>query len=149
MKLTDNPVCYKILGCCMRVHAVLGNGFLESTYGDALEIEFSKTGVPFVREDQVVVMYDGVPLKTRYRADFTCANRQCIVELKAIKSISDIERAQVRHYLKATRIPYALLVNFGRQQLQYDAFDLAQLEVMRNISGASDKSEFQEQESMR
>ena len=53
--------------------------------------------------------------------------RSYIVELKAIKSITKIEWAQVIHYMRATRIPYALLLNFGRPQLQYDTFDLAKL----------------------
>ena len=53
MILRDNPKAYAIMGCAKRVHAALGFGFLESAYGDALEIEFKKTGIPYVREDQV------------------------------------------------------------------------------------------------
>ena len=115
------------MGCAKRVHATLGFGFLESAYGDAMEIEFSKVGIPYVREDQVRIYYDGKPLPTVWRADFTCFDREFIVELKAIKTITKIEWAQVMHYLRATRIPYALLVNFGRPTLQYDTFDMAKL----------------------
>ena len=74
-----------------------------------------------------VCHYDGKPLPTVWRADFTCFNREFVVELKAIKTITKIEWAQVLHYLRATRIPYALLVNFGRPALQYDTFGLARL----------------------
>ena len=123
MILRDNPRAYAIMGCAKRVHATLGFGFLESAYGDAMEIEFAKAGIPYVREDQVRIHYDGKPLPTVWRADFTCFNR----ELKAIKTITKIEWAQVFHYLRATRIPYALLVNFGRPALQYGTFDLARL----------------------
>jgi len=115
------------MGCAKRVHATLGFGFLESAYGDAMEIEFSKVGIPYVREDQVRIYYDGKPLPTVWRADFTCFDREFIVELKAIRTITKIEWAQVVHYLRATRIPYALLVNFGRPALQYDTFELAKL----------------------
>ena len=127
MILKDDPKAYAIMGCAMRVHSILGHGFLESAYGDALEIEFKKAGIPYVREDGVRIYYDGQPLPTNWRADFTCFDRGYIVELKAIKSITKIEWAQVIHYMRATRIPYALLLNFGRPQLQHDTFDLAKL----------------------
>ena len=127
MILKDDPKAYAIMGCAMRVHSILGYGFLESAYGDALEIEFKKAGIPYVREDSVRIYYDGQPLPTSWRADFTCFDRGYIVELKAIKSITKIEWAQVIHYMRATRIPYALLLNFGRPQLQHDTFDLAKL----------------------
>ena len=115
------------MGCAKRVHATLGFGFLESAYGDAMEIEFAKAGIPYVREDPVRIYYDGKPLPTVWRADFTCFDREFIVELKAIKTITKIEWAQVMHYLRATRIPHALLINFGRTTLQYDTFDLDRL----------------------
>ena len=53
MILKDDPKAYAIMGCAMRVHSILGYGFLESAYGDALEIEFKKAGIPYVREDSV------------------------------------------------------------------------------------------------
>ena len=127
MVLKNDPKAYAIMGCAMRVHSILGFGFLESAYGDALEMEFKKSGIPYVREDSVRIFYDGQPLPTKWRADFTCFGREYIVELKAIKAITKIEWAQVIHYMRATRIPRALLLNFGRQQLQYDTFDLDSL----------------------
>ena len=45
------------MGCAMRAHKMLGPGFLESAYGDALEIEFARAGIPYVREDEVRVVY--------------------------------------------------------------------------------------------
>ena len=53
MILKDDPKAYAIMGCAMRVHSILGYGFLESAYGDALEIEFKKSGIPYIREDNV------------------------------------------------------------------------------------------------
>jgi len=121
----------------MRVHKTLGFGFLESAYGDALEIEFKKAGIPYVREDDIRIYYEGQPLPTHYRADFTCYHQEYIVELKAIKAISKVEWAQVIHYMRATRIKYALLINFGREQLQYDTFDLDHLPSTSVIDGIS------------
>ena len=137
MKLTENPEGYAILGCAMRVHSVLGHGFLESAYGDALEIEFAKAGIPYVREDEVRVCYCGVPLKTSYRADFTCFDRRYIVELKAVKTLTGQERAQVRHYIKATGIRYAILINFATPQLQYDTFDAEEIKEHSDLSNVS------------
>ena len=135
MALKDNPNAYAIMGCAKRVHDELGCGFLESAYGDALEIEFKKSGISYIREDPVRIYYDGQPLQTTWRADFTCFNRSVIVELKAIKAITKVEWAQVLHYLRATHIPYALLVNFGRPELQYDFFDLAKIDAKINSDG--------------
>ena len=125
----------------MRVHKTLGPGFLESAYGDALEIEFARAGIPYVREDEVRVVYDGHLLKTTYRADFTCCDRSYIVELKAIRSLSKIEWAQVIHYMRATKIRFAPLVNFGRSQLQYETFDLERLSTVSEQEINSDLSE--------
>ena len=80
---------------------------------------------------------DGQPLPTNWRADFTCFDRSYIVELKALRSITKIEWAQVIHYMRATRIPYALLLNFGRSQLQYDTFDLDKLPVESVLDAAA------------
>ena len=136
MKLKDDPKAYAIMGCAMRVHSTLGAGFLESAYGDALEIEFKKAGIPFVREDEVRIFYGGQPLKTAYRADFTCYGREYIVELKAVRAITKIEWAQVIHYLRATQIKRALLVNFGRERIQYDTFSLDLLPPVSVLGGS-------------
>ena len=130
MTLKDDPNAYAIMGCAMRVHNTLGHGFLESAYADALELEFKRNSIPYTREDEVYIYYEGTRLQTRYRADFTCFDRGYIIELKAIKALTKIEWAQVIHYLRATQIPYALLINFGRPEIQYETFDLARLPPM-------------------
>ena len=140
MTLKDDSKAYAIMGCAIKVHSTLGDGFLESAYGDALEAEFKKAGIPYVREDSVRIYYDGQPLPTNYRADFTCFDRSYIVELKAIKTITKVEWAQVIHCLRATRMPYALLINFGRPQLQYDTFELSKLPSASVLSGSGTPS---------
>ena len=127
MNLKNNPKAYKIMGCAMKVHDTLGSGFLESAYGDALEIEFKKADIPYKREDTIQIYYDDIPLKTMYRADFTCYDREYIIELKAMKTLTKIEWAQVIHYMRATKTRYALLINFGREKIQYETFDLDML----------------------
>jgi len=105
----------------MEVHRELGNGFLEGVYQDALEIELAHRKIPFSREHPVPVIYKGHLLGTPYRADFVCYG-SIIVELKAIKALTDVESAQVLHYLKATGFERALLINFATPRLDYKRF---------------------------
>lgn len=116
-----DPETYAIIGVAMEVHKELGAGFLEGVYHDALELEFRHRRLPCEREKSIPVRYKGEILGTPYRADFICFE-SVIVELKAIKTLTDIESAQVLHYLKATGHQRALLLNFGSSSLDYKRF---------------------------
>jgi GxxExxY protein len=114
-----DPRSYAIIGAAMEVHRELGSGFLEMAYQEALEVEFLSRTIPYRREVELPVLYKGKPLKCGYRADYICYE-DILVELKAIKQISGIERAQVINYLKATGIAVGLLINFGSGSLEYE-----------------------------
>ena len=104
----------------MQVYNTLGSGFLESVYQEALAIEFTKRGIPFVKEKNLKIYYDGHELKQTYRADFVCYD-SIIVELKAVSDLNDSHRSQVYNYLKATGFRLGLLYNFGHYDgLQYE-----------------------------
>ena len=118
--IQQDPQTYAIIGACMAVHNELRHGFLEAAYQEALEIEFARRGIPFVREMPLVIYFTGIPLRTRYDADFFCYD-SIIVELKAVSGITDEHRAQVHNYLKASSFRLGLLVNFGKaKELQYE-----------------------------
>jgi len=103
----------------MAVHRELGCGFLEKVYQEALERELIEAGIPYQREAQLPILYKGKPLEQQYVADFICF-KKIIVELKAISKITDIERAQVINYLKATNFELGLLANFGETSLKVE-----------------------------
>ena len=103
---------YAINGAAFKVYNTLGHDFLEAVYQEALEIEFQKQGIPYEREKELKILYDGVELKQTYRADFVCYGH-IIVELKAVSDLDDSHRSQVYNYLHATGFKLGLLYNFG------------------------------------
>jgi GxxExxY protein len=109
---------FEIIGAAMEVHRVLGHGFLEAVYQEALAIEFAARGIPFVREQGIPVVYKDVRLLTHYRADFVCYEA-IIAEVKALGQIGGVEDSQIINYLKATGIQRGLLLNFGAPKLEY------------------------------
>ena len=96
----------------MQVYNTLGAGFLEAVYQEALAIELTKRGIPYEREKDLKIYYDGQELKQTYRADFVCYDN-IIVEIKAVADLNDSHRSQVFNYLKATGFKLGLLFNFG------------------------------------
>ena len=103
---------YKIVGAAFKVYNNLGHGFLEAVYQEALEIEFQRQGIPYEREKELKIYYDGVELKQTYKADFVCFDK-IIVELKAVSELDDVHRSQVYNYLHASKHKLGLLLNFG------------------------------------
>ncbi len=107
----------KIIGAAMEVHGTLGCGFLESVYEEALAVEFGLRGVGFERQKYLDVFYKGTKVK-KFICDFLVAGT-ILVELKAIKELTQTDMAQVLNYLKATDLKLGLLLNFGSRSLQY------------------------------
>ena len=111
---------YKIVGAAFNVYNTLGAGFLEAVYQEALEIELQRRDIPYEREKELKIAYDGVELKQTYKADFVCYDK-IIVELKAVSALDDVHRAQVYNYLHATGFKLGLLLNFGYPgELEYE-----------------------------
>ena len=111
-----DPQTYVIIGAAFEVHGVLGCGFLEPVYQEALEKEFLRRGIPFRREVELPIKYKEDRLGVAYKADFVCYG-EVIVELKALDQIGGREKAQVINYLKASGYSRGLLLNFGTMRL--------------------------------
>jgi len=106
-----------IIGAAMEVHKVLGAGFVESVYEESLAIEFDLQKIPYERQKPFDIFYKGRFAK-QFICDFVVYDR-IIVELKAIKTLTDIETAQVLNYLKVTGLNLGLLLNFDASSLEY------------------------------
>ena len=112
----DDDLTYKIIGCAMKVHSTLGNGFQEVIYQRALAIEMQKADLHFERELEMEIIYYGENIGTR-RVDFL-VEREIMLELKALVSLEDVHLAQGLNYLIAYKLDKGLLVNFGAKSLE-------------------------------
>lgn len=109
---------YKIIGICMEVHRLLGRGFLEIIYKDALEYEFKKNNITFEREKEYKIPYKEIILQHMYYADFVLFDK-IILEVKAINGIIDEFIKQTLNYLSASNNKLGIIVNFGEDSLKY------------------------------
>jgi GxxExxY protein len=111
-----NTITERIIGRCYTVANVLGPGFLEKVYENALAHELRKTGLYVEQQKAIEVKYDGIVVGT-YTADLLVA-RSVLVELKAVKQFDEIHIAQCLNYLRATGLGICLLVNFGAPKVE-------------------------------
>jgi len=115
--MKHEDLTHKIIGCAMKVHSTLGNGFQEVIYQRALAIEMEKQGLGFKREMEMSIFYDGIDIGTR-RVDFFVED--CVmVELKALIKLEEVHLAQAMNYCQAYNLPIGLLINFGSKSLEF------------------------------
>jgi len=103
---------YAVIGAAMEVYNILGSGFLEAVYQEALEIEFTERGVPFEPQKELRITFKERYLKKSYTADFFVFGK-VIVEIKAIDHLTSHDEAQLLNYLKSTGCKVGVLINFG------------------------------------
>jgi len=111
--------CYRIIGLCMKVHSILGPGFKEIIYKDALEIELQREKISYEREKSFRVQYDGVILLRRFDVDFMVFNN-IVLEIKATSFIHYENFRQTLNYLRASEIKLGILINFGAKRLEFE-----------------------------
>jgi len=115
--MEKDELTYNVIGCAMKVHNALGNGFQEVIYQRCLAIELEKACIDFKREVEQTIYYEGIEVGTR-RADFV-VHSCLIIELKALINLEDVHLAKVKNYLVAYNFEKGLLINFGSTKLQY------------------------------
>jgi GxxExxY protein len=111
-----NSISRVIIGKAFVVSNALGVGFLEKIYENALAYELREAGVAVRQQHEIAVYYRDTVIGA-YTADLLVENL-VLVELKAVKALDEIHAAQCLNYLKATRLPLCLLLNFGHSRVQ-------------------------------
>jgi GxxExxY protein len=107
-----NDLTHKIIGCAFKVHHVLGFGFLESVYENALRIELEKLSLRVLKQEKLSVWYDG-----QIVGDFVpdlWLPEKLIIEIKSVQNLAKEYEIKLIHYLAATKIDDGLLINFGQ-----------------------------------
>ena len=112
---------YEIIGAAMKVHSIMGPGFTEKVYQEALALEFNEQSIPFKREVEIHASYKDIILSGTFVPDFICYDK-IIVELKAVRDLDDVHRSQAINYAKVAGYKLALLINFGDSSLEYERF---------------------------
>ena len=102
----------------MEVHKILGCGFLEPVYQEALEIELRNRDIPFEAQKQLPIYYKDQQLEKTYVPDFISFG-EIIIEIKALNRLSSTEESQLLNYIKAANFRLGLLINFGAGSLQW------------------------------
>jgi GxxExxY protein len=103
---------YRIVGAAIEVHRLMGPGFLEAVYQEALAFEMNLAGISFREQVPIKIHYKDIILNKGYICDFLAFDA-IVVEIKAIPHLSNTETAQLLNYLRATGKPIGLLINFG------------------------------------
>ena len=109
--MKHDDLTYTIIGFAYKVHNVLGFGFLESVYENALRIELEKAGVAVMQQEKLKVWYENQVVGD-YVPDLWIADR-LIIEVKAVLALSKEHEVQLVNYLTATRLDDGLLLDFG------------------------------------
>ena len=116
MKYTEyKNLVYQIIGSAMTVHTELNWGLLEPVYQEALSIELSLRNIQNKREEEIKVYYKGYELDKKYKMDIIVGD--IIIELKSVVKLEAAHRAQLCNYLRLTKKPIGLLINFGEPHL--------------------------------
>jgi len=102
---------HRTIGCCITVHRALGPGLLERVYTAAVRLELEAEGIAFEKEKRYPVYYRD-HLLCEHRIDLVVAN-QLVLEIKAVEQLASVHRGQVRTYLRVSKLPVGLLVNFN------------------------------------
>ena len=104
--------CFDLNGCFQQVHKELGPFLNEYMYQEALGILFAEQQIPFVKEYYFSVDFHGQQLRHKHFADFLC-RENVLIECKAIEALGSAQRQQLWNYMRLSRIPVGLLVNFA------------------------------------
>ncbi len=113
-------IVYEIIGAAMEVHNELNWGLLEPIYNEALNLELQDRGIENEREVALQCFYKQHLMEKHYQMDMVVGD--VIVELKSVRELTSAHRTQLFNYLRLTKKPIGLLINFGQESLQGERY---------------------------
>lgn len=105
---------YNLIAAAIEVYNTIGSGFLEEVYLECLEMELKQRNIPFLSQPLLSIYYKDRKLQKYYKPDLFVYDG-IVVELKAVKGLTEIEEAQLLNYLKATNKTVGYLINYGNK----------------------------------
>lgn len=127
-----DDITYKIIGAAIEVHRIMGRGLLESVYHQCLKEELTIRGINYISEMKIPIIYKDKELFSDFRCDLYIENL-IIVELKAITEIHPIVEAQILNYMKLTKSPKGILINFNCSNIFKDGQKTFVNEYYKNL----------------
>ncbi len=116
--LIHKEITSQIIASSYEVGNILGAGFLEKVYENALKVELELRNLKVETQQQVIIYYKGKEIGL-YQTDLTVEGK-VIVEIKCVESIALIHKAQTINYLKATGLEVGLIINFGNPKVEFE-----------------------------
>ena len=116
-------IVYRTIGAAMEVHHEMNWGLLEPLYNEALHLELQTRGIPHETMKNIPCFYKDQKLEKRYQMDLV-VQEDVVVELKSVSQLIPAHRAQLFNYMRLTRMPIGLLINFGQSKLQGERYGL-------------------------
>ena len=122
---------YPVIGAIYEVHKELGPGLNEYVYQEGLGMQLEEENIAFEREKECTPIYHDRSMNAKYRLDFVCMD-QIIVECKAVEQLTINHRAQLFNYMRLTKLPMGILVNFSQKSAVIERyfFDTQKNEIM-------------------
>lgn len=115
--IAENDVSRQVVDSAFYVHQQIGPGLLESAYEECLSIVLTKRGIPFKKQVEMPLMFDGQKVDVGYRLDFLI-NDELIVELKSVEKVLPVHEAQILTYMKLSGAKAGLLINFNSKMFK-------------------------------
>jgi GxxExxY protein len=114
--IIHKELSYEVIAICLEVHTILGPGYSEKIYEEAVVRDLQRKCIPFERQKCIDVLYKGDKLGD-HRIDIV-VDKKIILELKAVSDLNSTFEAQVFSYLKSTKLKLGILINFGKKKLE-------------------------------
>jgi GxxExxY protein len=138
--LSTNHLTSTIIGSAIKVHRITGPGLLESAYLPCLLFELRESGVSVCVQYPIPLVYKGIHLEAGYRADLV-VDDIVIVELKSVESLSPLHGAQMLTYLRLSKKPVGLLINFNVPVLRDGVKRILNPEMLKRECGTSERGD--------